>query len=359
QGIHVINWTFDDGNGNSIMVPQNVIIDDVTAPTAPVLDDVRAMCTLSLAVPTANDNCAGEIQGTTLDPLTYNTEGSYVVYWIFDDGNGNSSRVAQNVDVFTIVEDVELSSSATELTCGVKNIDLTARAKVQGEVHYKWFKDNDLISGEMASFLEIGNGEEGAYTVEVSDENLQCNVLSDPILITEDVAVPIVSLSPLSGSLSSAESIIINATAITKGNAGYIWSTGEITSGIEVKYPGEYSVEVIDHANGCSVNSADIGQKAIILNYWEENLLRAFTPNADGFNDSWRIERVGLVQKLKIVIYDRWGKVVYKFSGSGNEYKGTPWKGTDGNGNLPIGSYYYVIKIDDEKPMKGTVTIMR
>ncbi|BAX79361.1 BspA family leucine-rich repeat surface protein [Labilibaculum antarcticum] len=359
QGIHVINWTFDDGNGNSITVPQNVILDDVTVPIAPVLDDVSGMCTISLIEPMASDNCAGEIQGTTLDPLTYNTEGSYVINWTFDDGNGNISNTAQNVDVFTIVEEVELNSSATELTCDVKNIDLTARAKVQGEAHYKWFKDNDLILGETASVLEIENGEEGEYSVEVSDKNLQCNVLSDPVLITEDVVVPMVSLSPLSGSLSSAESIIIRATVLTKGEAAYVWSTGEITSSIEVKYPGEYSVEVTDNANGCSVNSADIGQEAIIMNYWEENLLRAFTPNADGYNDSWRIERVELVQKLKIAIYNRWGKAIYKFSGSGNEYKGTPWKGTDGNGNLPIGSYYYVIKIDDEKPMKGTVTILR
>ncbi|MFA9370505.1 MAG: BspA family leucine-rich repeat surface protein [Labilibaculum antarcticum] len=359
QGIHVINWTFDDGNGNSITVPQNVILNDLTAPIAPVLDDVSGMCIISLAVPTASDNCAGEIQGTTLDPLTYNTEGSYVINWTFDDGNGNISNTAQNVDVFTIVEEVELNSSATELTCDVKNIDLTARAKVQGEAHYKWFKDNDLIPGETASVLEIENGDEGEYSVEVSDKNLQCNVLSDPVLITEDIVVPIVSLSPLSGSLSSAESIIIRATVLTKGEAAYVWSTGEITSSIEVKYPGEYSVEVTDNANGCSVNSSDIGQEAIIMNYWEENLLRAFTPNADGYNDSWRIERVELVQKLKIAIYNRWGKAIYKFSGSGNEYKGTPWKGTDGNGDLPIGSYYYVIKIDDEKPMKGTVTILR
>ena len=26
QGTHTINWTFDDGNGNVISVPQNVVI---------------------------------------------------------------------------------------------------------------------------------------------------------------------------------------------------------------------------------------------------------------------------------------------------------------------------------------------
>ncbi|WP_445738739.1 HYR-like domain-containing protein, partial [Mariniflexile sp.] len=35
QGTYTINWTFDDGNGNSIIVPQTVIVDDVTNPVAP------------------------------------------------------------------------------------------------------------------------------------------------------------------------------------------------------------------------------------------------------------------------------------------------------------------------------------
>ena len=102
QGTHVITWTFNDGNGNSINVPQNVVVDDVTPPVTPALTDVTGECTATAVVPTTTDACAGTITGTTTDPVTYSTEGTHVITWTFDDGNGNSIDVAQNV----VIDDV-------------------------------------------------------------------------------------------------------------------------------------------------------------------------------------------------------------------------------------------------------------
>ncbi|MCT4589718.1 MAG: hypothetical protein N4A71_17985, partial [Carboxylicivirga sp.] len=102
QGTHIIAWTFDDGNGNSIVVNQNVIIDDVTDPLTPTLEDVMGECEVTTVAPTTTDACAGTITGTTTDPLTYTTQGTHVVAWTFDDGNGNSIVVNQNV----IIDDV-------------------------------------------------------------------------------------------------------------------------------------------------------------------------------------------------------------------------------------------------------------
>jgi len=97
QGTYIINWTFNDGNGNSIVVPQNVIVDDVTDPVTPVLGDLSGECSVTAVAPTTTDNCAGTLTATTTDPLTYDVQGSFVINWTFDDGNGNSIVVAQNV----------------------------------------------------------------------------------------------------------------------------------------------------------------------------------------------------------------------------------------------------------------------
>ena len=101
-GIYVINWTFDDGNGNSISAPQNVIVVDVTDPVIPTLADVSAECSITVSAPTTTDNCAGNITGTTSDPVTYTNKGSYVINWTFDDGNGNSISAPQNVIVIDV-----------------------------------------------------------------------------------------------------------------------------------------------------------------------------------------------------------------------------------------------------------------
>src|SRR6185295_11772812 len=97
QGSYVIHWSFDDGNGNTSTANQNVVIHDVTPPVAPVLSDVTGECTATATAPTATDNCSGIITGTTSDALTYSVQGSYVIHWSFDDGNGNVSTATQNV----------------------------------------------------------------------------------------------------------------------------------------------------------------------------------------------------------------------------------------------------------------------
>jgi hypothetical protein len=99
QGVYVIQWTFDDGNGNSIVVPQNVIVDDVTDPVAPVLPDITGECSTTATIPSTTDACAGTITGTTVDALSYFMPGDYVITWSFDDGNGNMVNATQNVSV--------------------------------------------------------------------------------------------------------------------------------------------------------------------------------------------------------------------------------------------------------------------
>ncbi|MBU2496374.1 MAG: hypothetical protein KJ935_07765 [Candidatus Omnitrophica bacterium] len=102
QGIYTITWSYEDGNGNIFTQLQTVIVDDVTAPVPDVaaLPDVVAECEADITtVPTASDNCAGAITGTTSDPLKYTQQGTYIVTWAYDDGNGNIATQTQNVIV--------------------------------------------------------------------------------------------------------------------------------------------------------------------------------------------------------------------------------------------------------------------
>src|SRR5690606_4372306 len=102
QGTFVITWTFNDENGNTSTATQTVIVDDVTAPVVPQLANVTGECSATATPPTTTDNCAGTITGTTNDPSTYNTQGTFVITWTFNDGNGNTSTATQTV----IVDDV-------------------------------------------------------------------------------------------------------------------------------------------------------------------------------------------------------------------------------------------------------------
>ncbi len=120
QGTHVITWTFNDGNGNTSTATQNLVIKDVTAPVVPVLADVTGECSATTTAPTTTDNCSGTITGTTTDALTYTTQGTHVITWTFNDGNGNTSTATQNLvikdvtaPVVPVLADVTGECSAT------------------------------------------------------------------------------------------------------------------------------------------------------------------------------------------------------------------------------------------------------
>ena len=205
---------------------------------------------------------------------------------------------------------------------------------------------------DIASDLIIGN-----YDVKVVDDHGCSDVSSVELVQPEALNLEAEASRPTTVDANDG-SIRID---VTGGVLDYTinWSDQDLNpyygTSIEDLGRGTYIVSVIDK-NNCQLDST------IVLEYLYENRItipKAFTPNNDSYNDYWDIDRIEFVQNLKIVIYDRWGKAVYKFNGTGNQYRGTPWTGADGNTNLPIGSYYYAVELDDEKPILGTVTILR
>ena len=93
-----------------------------------------------------------------------------------------------------------------------------------------------------------------------------------------------------------------------------------------------------------------------------EQAYDVFTPNNDGYNDYWIIPNADQYNDLEVFIFDRWGQQVFYSKPYGTDQFHT-WEGkSQKNGkDLPIGSYYYIIKPNDgkQKPLTGTVTIVR
>ncbi|MCV6630098.1 MAG: FG-GAP-like repeat-containing protein [Flavobacteriaceae bacterium] len=98
QGLTVVTWTFDDGGGNVVTRTQNVILEDVSAPspsfaTLPTISEVCAVT--SLVNPGVTDNCGGIVtiaHDATL-PITSNT----TITWSYTDHVGNSIEQLQQV----------------------------------------------------------------------------------------------------------------------------------------------------------------------------------------------------------------------------------------------------------------------
>ncbi|MDP5121196.1 MAG: gliding motility-associated C-terminal domain-containing protein, partial [Spirosomaceae bacterium] len=85
----------------------------------------------------------------------------------------------------------------------------------------------------------------------------------------------------------------------------------------------------------------------------------AFTPNGDAFNNTFKPE-LRFVQSGTMIIYDRWGSIIFET----NDLK-QGWDGTEASGSrlAPVGAYAYKIRTvgDDGTPAfyTGSVTLIR
>ena len=116
-GVQSVILTVTDGRGGMDTYTGSVTVVDRTAPgpDIPSLPVISGECSAEVKVkPTATDNCAGGIMGTTTGPLKFSTQGTYTVTWTYDDGHGNRSTQTQTV----IVKDVTAPSvSASDPVC--------------------------------------------------------------------------------------------------------------------------------------------------------------------------------------------------------------------------------------------------
>ncbi len=81
------------------------------------------------------------------------------------------------------------------------------------------------------------------------------------------------------------------------------------------------------------------------------------TPNGDGKNDLFIIQNLEkLYPECHVIIFNRWGNVVYESTGYSR-----PWDGTYNGEDLPMGTYFYKIELNDEKNtvFNGDISIIR
>ncbi|MFN4144730.1 MAG: gliding motility-associated C-terminal domain-containing protein [Runella sp.] len=80
-----------------------------------------------------------------------------------------------------------------------------------------------------------------------------------------------------------------------------------------------------------------------------------FTPNGDGFNDTWVIEGIEEYPHCVIEVFNRWGNLVFKSEG----YK-DPWEGRYNGEWVSVGTYYYQIYLRQfELKLTGSLNILR
>lgn len=215
-----------------------------------------------------------------------------------------------------------------------------------------------ICAGESFTFFgqnltTSGNYSETLQTVSGCDSvvNLVLNVTPLPAAPTIDSNSPV--LCPGDLAILGANSVA-NAQYFWSGPANFLSSDATITFPVQIENMGVYSVYVT--VDGCesSISTSPVS----ILNIYDfENFdfPNVITPNGDGVNDSLDINGYyKTCQEYNLMIYNRWGQVVYE------QTIGTPsFSGKEKNdADLVDGIYFYTLSYGEQRKT-GFIHILR
>jgi gliding motility-associated-like protein len=127
------------------------------------------------------------------------------------------------------------------------------------------------------------------------------------------------------------------------------------TTAITTSPIGEYPISASGAASPNYTITYVNGTLTITVAPPQITIPNTFTPNGDGINDTWDIKNIDGYPNCTVNIYNRWGAKVFSSIGYGK-----PWDGRYNGGNLPVGTYYYIIDLkNSSKALASFVTIIR
>jgi gliding motility-associated-like protein len=204
-----------------------------------------------------------------------------------------------------------------------------------------WYSDSSLsvLAGTGTNITNITAGNFSYWLVETNSAGCKSN--PSQMTITA-IDAPVASFSSDYNAASASVSFgvnFVNTTSPDNGNS-YLWTLGGLGTTTsthafqQFDEPGIYHILLyVENSIGCSDT---FGMD--IIAYPNPELVfipNAFTPNGDGLNDYFEVFAAG-VQEYRILIFDRWGKLIYQSDNPAN-----PWDGKYNGNKVPMDIYVY------------------
>lgn len=205
-----------------------------------------------------------------------------------------------------------------------------------GFAAYEW------STGETTQSIIVN--QPGTYTVTVKNiyNGFSCDASKD-FIVTNSGRATIERIETSDWSANN-NSVVINATGI--GN--YVYSLDNInfqTSNTFTNLITGFYTAYVKDIDGCGT----VDEEFVLLNY-----PKYFTPNGDGYNETWQIQFSRFEPSLNADIFDRFGKFIIRLKGGESGWDGTY------NGQAAISTdYWFVVTREDGKIYRGHFSLKR
>ncbi|WP_442845084.1 T9SS type B sorting domain-containing protein [Leeuwenhoekiella sp. H156] len=204
---------------------------------------------------------------------------------------------------------------------------------------YTWYNELDKL---ISTNSELKITETGRYTLEVSQSLEGVTCFMDFEFQVDSSGAPESFTTEISG-FSDRLTLSIDA----KGVGDFEYSVDGFNYQSNPQFtisPGEYIVYVRD-----ALECRTLTKNIVAIGY-----SKFFTPNGDGYNDTWNIEGAYNYEDAKIFVVDRFGKLLKQLNPSGSG-----WDGTFLGNPLPSSEYWFLFEYDGDKVHKGHFTLKR
>ena len=304
---------------------------DLTTQDAFVLDGQDPIVNLVSYYASQADANTGNVANALVSPYE-NTSNSQIIYARVDDVSATNAVCYATTELtlsvnllpeFTLDDNyiICINTNGTEII-GPPLIDTGLST---ANYTFEWRFNNIIIIGATdSSYLATQSGD---YTVTVTNNITNCQRIASTVVI--ESAPPVITATVTS--MAFANNHIIEVEAIGNGDYEYSLDNGswQDSNTFENVSLGEHLVTVRDKY-GCGFSNATV----TVMDY-----PKFFTPNGDGYNDTWNITGIYAQPNAQIFIFDRFGKLLKQLRPSG---KG--WNGTFKGYNLPAADYWFTVK---------------
>lgn len=234
--------------------------------------------------------------------------------------------------------------------CSGDNVKLS----VSGNGEYRW-----LIPGQennTSGTITVKPEQPGNYGVQVYDAGCKRrDTLYSTVMLNEKPALVVTSSNDI-------DCIQGEAKLTVTGGATYTWHPSATLTGANSYNPvaktdtSTWYHVVATGFNGCRSEDSVL-VRVIKDNFNAYPIANAFTPNGDGKNDCFGVNKWGLIKSMQFSVYNRWGNRVFDstdpYSCWDGRYKGTMQLS---------GTFVYIIQANTLCGMvtrKGTVVLIR
>ena len=252
-----------------------------------------------------------------------------------------TDRVEQTITVFDLPE-LTITTEGKRHLCPGETVTLVGNA---GFDAYAW------NTGETTATLVVA--EAGTYSLTVTT-NDGCT-LTESIEV-RDVPNPEARIDARSERVSLGDTLRLTAS----GGDTYRWSPATGLSDTTVANPIARPLVTTTYActvttdDGCSVTTEYTVYVDRSLDVEPQTI---FSPNGDGQNDTWFINKMDLYPDCRLTLFNRQGVKIFEQENYSND---NPWNGTGSRQLVPAGVYFYLINCGDEAGQQtGSVTVVR